>query len=439
MRSAARLSVALLLSINLLNYIDRYVLAALEPDIAKAFFGAQSSDAATMTKTGSLATAFLFSYMIAAPLLGWLADRMSRWLLDRRSVAVWSLATGGSGWAPTFVTLLIMRCFVGVGEAGYGPAAPTIISDLYPIEKRGAVLSWFFMAIPVGSALGYVVGSFFSAHSTWRVAFLAVTPPGLILAALAMFMTDPRKLTAQASTKLPRGESRMQEYLALVRNKSFMLDTLGMTAMTFAIGGMSFWMPRYLCDTAPGCRGLPQSAKMIFGGITAGAGLIATLLGGIAGDRLRKRHAGGYFIVSSLGMFAACPFVFLMLVMPFPWAWIPLAFCIFFLFFNTGPSNTILANVTHPAVRATAFAMNIFVIHALGDATAPPILGAVAGTFGWNAAFGVVMLSMAVAGVIWLFATPFLANDTAAVEQATAAPGGFPVDAIAATGEAAPL
>jgi MFS family permease len=145
----ARLSLALLLTINLFNYIDRYVLAAVEPEIRKQFFGAVETSGsakeqlmASMAKTGSLATAFLLSYMIAAPIFGWLAGRMSRWILVGISVAVWSLASGASGLAQTFTILVLTRCFVGIGEAGYGPAAPTIISDFYPVERRGAVLAW---------------------------------------------------------------------------------------------------------------------------------------------------------------------------------------------------------------------------------------------------------------------------------------------------------
>src|SRR2546423_12584493 len=185
-----RLAVALLLCINLFNYIDRYVLAAVEPDIGAEFFGMKRDDPATLEKTGSLATAFLISYMLTAPLFGWLADRISRWLLVGISVILWSLATGASGLAGTFAILLITRLFVGVGEAGYGPAAPTIISDLYPIERRGAVLAWFYMAIPVGSALGYAWGGLFDAWHGWRWAFYAVVPPGIVLGILSLMRRD---------------------------------------------------------------------------------------------------------------------------------------------------------------------------------------------------------------------------------------------------------
>src|SRR4051812_48040176 len=173
-RQGARFSLALLLLINLFNYIDRYVLAAVEPRIAKQFFGAD--DPGALKKTGSLATAFILSYMIAAPIFGWLADRMSRWVLVGIGVTLWSLASGASGLAMTFTMLLITRLFVGIGEAGYGPAAPTIISDLYPIERRGQKLAWFYMAIPVGSALGYMWGGQMQQWMNWRWAVFTVVP-----------------------------------------------------------------------------------------------------------------------------------------------------------------------------------------------------------------------------------------------------------------------
>jgi MFS family permease len=412
----ARPALILLLLINLFNYIDRYVLAAVEPNIAKDFFG-NSESAQTLAKMGSLATAFLISYMVTAPIFGWLADRMSRWLLVGVSVLLWSLATGASGLAGTFGLLLITRLFVGVGEAGYGPAAPTIISDLYPVARRGAVLAWFYMAIPVGSALGFAIGGMVGARWGWRWAFYIVTVPGILLGIWCFFMTEPPRGTADAAAHAQR-KPGMRDYLALARIPSYMINTAAMAAMTFAIGGISFWMPRYLTQV----RGLSDNSKTIFGGVTVIAGLAATLLGGLAGDKLRPRFPGSYFLVSGCGIIAACPFIVAMLYTPFPaaWGWIFLA--VFFLFFNTGPSNTALANVTHPSVRATAFAMNIFMIHALGDAPAPPLLGAIAGKFGWNTTFFVVAAAMALAGLLWLWGMRYLAADTAAAPHRMALP-----------------
>lgn len=418
----ARVSLALLLSINLFNYIDRYVLAAVEPEIAKHFFPGQEDTKETLAKTGLLATAFLVSYLVAAPLFGWLADRMRRWVLVGAAVAVWSLATGASGLAWSFAFLLIMRCLVGIGEAGYGPAAPTLIADMYPVSRRGSVLAWFYMAIPVGSALGFTIGGLIAPLWGWRWAFYIVTPPGLVLAAWCLFMREPPRGQADALQGTVK-KATLRDYRALLRNRSFVLDCAGMTAMTFAIGGISFWMPRYLTKV----EGQPDSSKVIFGGIVVLTGLKATLLGGIVGDRLKPRYPGSYFLVSGIAMLIACPFLLLMLAVPFPWAYVPLYIACFFLFFNTGPTNTILANVTHPSIRASAFAVNIFMIHALGDAISPPLLGAIAGDeggtpnkAGWVAAFVVVAVMMAVAGVLWLWGARYLAADTAAVSGASA-------------------
>ncbi len=404
----ARAALTLLLLINLLNYVDRQVLSAVEPNISKTFFGV-TPPKGTLSKMGWLSTAFILSYMVTAPVFGWLADRMSRWVLVGVAVLLWSVSTAASGWAGTFMVLLVTRLFVGVGEAGYGPAAPTIISDFYPVQRRGTVLAWFYVAIPVGSALGYVVGGYVGGTRLgWRWAFYLVTVPGLLLGVWSLFMRDPPRGRADGGTS--HGLPKWADYAKLVHNRSYVLNTAAIAAMTFAIGGISFWMPRYLTET----RGLPDSAKLTFGGITVVAGLGATLLGGWAGDRLRPRFGGSYFLVSGLGILVAVPFVIGMLYAPFPAAYGLLFGAVFFLFFNTGPSNTALANVVHPSVRASAFAVNIFFIHLLGDAPSPPVLGYVAEHFGWNAAFGVVAAAMAVAGVLWLAGTPHLAADTAA-------------------------
>ncbi|MEY2481069.1 MAG: transporter, Spinster family, sphingosine-phosphate transporter [Verrucomicrobiota bacterium] len=406
----ARTALGLLLAINLFNYIDRQVLASVEPEIRAHFF--RPDDPNAMALVGLLATAFLVSYMISAPIFGWLADRMSRWLLIGASVILWSAATAASGLAGTFTLLLITRLFVGIGEGGYGPAAPTIIADLFPLQSRGRMLSFFYVAIPVGSALGYAIGGFVAAHWNWQTAFYVVAPPGLLLGLICFSRRDPR---ARNGIRKEKRRAKLQDYLSLFRTRSYVLNTLAMTALTFSIGGLSFWVPGYL-----EYRHLPPSSRIIFGGITVFAGLTATLLGGLAGDRLRKKFAGSYFLVSGVGILIAFPFSAAMLFTPFPAAWALMFIAIFFLFFNTGPSNTALANVTHPSVRATAFAMNILIIHALGDALAPPLIGAVADHSNLNVAFLLVSATMLIAGVLWLIGMKYLPADTAAVENAVA-------------------
>ena len=409
--TGARTALFLLLAINLFNYIDRQVLAALEPDIRASFFA--TDDVNAMTKTGLLGDAFFVTYMISAPILGLLADRFSRWIIIGSAVILWSLASGGSGLAATFAILVATRVCIGIGEGGYGPAAPTILSDLFPIETRGRVMAIFCAAIPVGSALGYVIGGLIGAHLGWRWAFYLVAPPGLLLGLLCFWQRDPRVAGDHLAQKLPR--RTIGDYLRLFRTRSYLINCIAQTLMTFVVGGLGFWVPAYLRY----CNQSPEVGMTIFGLITVVAGLVSTLLGGVIADKLRLRLPGSYFWVSGIGMLIACPIFIVALYIPFPAAWIAMFFAIFFLFLNTGPSNTALANVSLPAVRATAFAANIFVIHAFGDVQAFWLLGYIGGHTNMRVAFlfvsGIILLS----GLAWLIGVKYLPADTAAVESQT--------------------
>jgi MFS transporter, Spinster family, sphingosine-1-phosphate transporter len=408
--TGAHSALLLLLGINLFNYIDRQILAALEPDIRASFFA--SSDVNAMTKTGLLGDAFFVTYMISAPILGLLADRFSRWIIVGGAVILWSLASGGSGLAATFAILFATRIFVGIGEGGYGPAAPTILSDLFPIERRGRIMAIFYTAIPVGSALGYVIGGLVGAHLGWRWAFYLVTPPGLLLGLLCFWQRDPRVAAHHLVQESPR--RRFADYLRLFRTRSYLINCIAQTLMTFVTGGLGFWASAYLRYRNQS----PNVGMTIFGLITVVAGLISTLLGGIIADKLRSRVPGSYFWVSGIGMLVACPFFIATLYIPFPVAWISMFVAIFFLFLNTGPSNTALANVSLPAVRATAFAVNIFVIHALGDVQAFWLLGYIGGHTNMHVAFLFVSGMIFASGLAWLIGAKYLPADTAAVETA---------------------
>jgi MFS transporter, Spinster family, sphingosine-1-phosphate transporter len=439
----ARSALVLLLLINLFNYIDRYVLAAVVDPLKESFFGSgagHSTGSASLDALqdwcrvhlgfkpelaliGVLSMSFMVMYMIGAPLFGRLAERRSRWVLIGIGVVLWSLASGASGLAGSFVALLLTRCFVGIGEAAYGPVAPAVLSDYYPLKVRGRILAWFYAAIPVGSALGYVLGGavahsslgelgarLFGIHAeSWRWAFYLVVPPGLALGLWSLFMREPPRGQADlagAGTKTAKVHWR--DYLVLLRTPSYVLCTLGMTAMTFAMGGIAFWMPYYLKHR----HGASGPVEIIFGGLVCVAGLIATLLGGTAGDKLRARFSGSYFLVSGLAMLVGFPFMILSLRAPFPAIWGLLFVTCFCLFFNTGPTNTILANVTHPSLRAGAFALNIFVIHAFGDVLSPMVIGVLSDRYDMTVAFSVVGAMFLAAGVCWFMGARFLKRDT---------------------------
>lgn len=436
----ARGVLALLLAVNLFNYIDRYVLAAVVGGVKDTFLaqGGASGSAIEAIQhwtqehlhfkpelafMGFLSMAFMTVYMAGAPIFGHLADRYPRRILIGVGVILWTLASGASGLAPTFMALLLTRCFIGVGEAAYGPIAPAIISDIYPVKMRGRALAWFNLAIPVGSALGFALGgAVLSLHigqwgaqhlgihaEDWRWAFYLVVPPGLILGVMCFFMPEPERGGADNAGKFKAAEWR--DYRTLLHNPSYVLCTLGMAAMTFSIGGIAFWMPYYLAHL-PGAPDLGK-VSLIFGGIVCLAGLSGTLAGGYVGDKLRDRFPGSYFTVSGCAMLAGFPFFLWMLQASFPGysVWVLTFVACFCLFFNTGPSNTILANVTHPNIRAVAFAANIFFIHAFGDVISPVIIGVLGDQYGIKTAFLFVGLMFLLAGVFWLWGARHLKRD----------------------------
>lgn len=419
----AAIALTLLLLINFFNYVDRQVLAAVESKIELTFFTGpdyprdadnQIVDSAIRgdveQSMGSLYFAFMAAYMVFAPLFGWLAERMSRWLLIAIGVIIWSLASGASGLAPTFGILFLTRCLVGIGEAAYGPAAPALIADMYPVEKRGRMLSLFYVAIPVGSACGYILGGqAYAWTGDWRWAFYIVVPPGILLGIWCLFMREPRQVTQQ--TVETKRTGKWSDYGIILKTPSYLWNTLGMTAMTFALGGMAFWMPRFASvEREAGSLG---EVNFIFGIIVVVSGLGATIMGGWLGDKLRAKHPGSYFLVSAIAMWIGFPLVICVIYVPFPFAWVFLFLACFCLFFNTGPTNAVIANVTHPSMRSSAYALNIFIIHAFGDAISPTILGRVNGTFGtMKVGFLAISVMFFISGLCWFIGAKHLQRDT---------------------------
>jgi MFS family permease len=408
----ARLALFVLFSVNFLNYIDRYVLSAVAELIRKDFH-------LTDANVGTLGAIFMVAYMLASPVAGVLADRYPRRFFVGGGVLVWSFATVLSGLAGSYRSLLLARSAIGVGEAGFGGVAPTLISDLFPKEARGRMLSYFYVAIPVGSALGYVLGGAIGHHSGWRPAFFVAGAPGLLFGVLAFFMAEPPRGAGEGVVAAHERRFAIAPVLALWKNRSFVNTVLGMTAMTFAIGGMAFWFPTYLSRV----RGLDlQEANTVFGGLTVLAGLIGTFLGGWLGDRLAKRTSRAYLLVSGLGMFAAIPAVLVGLLATSRSVYLPALFLAeVFVFLNTGPANAVLVNVVVPEIRATAIAFAILVYHLVGDAPSPILIGKVSDMTGsLTTALLLTSVAMAVSGVFYLLGGQTLGADTALVAEAVA-------------------
>ncbi len=397
---AARYALALLLTVNLLNYVDRQALYAVFP-LIKADL--KLSD----TGLGFLGSAFMLCYMLAAPVFGRLGDRTNRARLAAGGLAVWSLATILSGTATSYRSLLAARTLVGVGEASFGTVSPGLLSDYYPRERRGRILSLFYLAIPVGSALGYILGGQLGQAFGWQKAFMLVGLPGFFLALPLYLLSDPSQSARQ--TKILPPEQFLPELKRFWHNRSYLHATLSMAAMTFALGGLAQWAPSFLhrsfdLEVARG--------NTIFGMITVVSGIIGTLAGGWLGDFFQRRSAAGYLSVSAAGFLIGAPLMILALTTS------SLTICLtaifaaeLFLFLNTGPLNTVLINVVAPGRRAMGFAINIFTIHALGDAISPAIIGALSDAWGLRAALLITPLAVVAAAIFAVRGRRFMAAD----------------------------
>ena len=405
-----RTALVLLTAMNLLNYVDRSVLFAVQPLV-------QSEFRLSNTQVGYLTSAFLLFYMVAAPFVGPLADRYSRKRIIVGGAMFWSGLTLLTAVTHTYTELLIRHTLVGIGEATFVTIAPTFVADLFPEEKRGRILGVFYLAIPVGTAAGYLLGGNLSPHYGWRFPFYIAAAPGFLLALAVLFLHEPergqfdslkdapRQVVARAGSTIHYVWGLLTNYLDylwsnLFRNPAFLSSTLGMAAMTFALGGIQVWMPTFLSRA----RGYTlEAANFKFGIIIVVDGILASLAGGWLGDYLLPRMKGAYYFVSAISMALGVPFMIVALFFRGPIMLPAIALAAFFLLLNTSPLNAAVINSVGAHIRATALAVNIFIFHLLGDVPSPTLMGYVADKKSLQAAFILPVIAMAVSSAILFY------------------------------------
>jgi len=359
-------------------------------------------------EAGSLQFAFLLTFAVISPLFGWLGDRRTRFSLAAIGVFVWSAATFGSGLATTFALLLVARGLTAVGEAGYTVVTPSLISDYFPVDRRGRALALFYAAIPIGSAVGFMVGGAINARWGWRAAFFVAGLPGAALAALLLAFRDPKRGTFDAVQA--RAPHAVRDALTALRARpSFAFNTVGQIIYTFAVGGLAYWMPTYFVEV----RRLPlKDATFYFGLVLVAAGFAGTLIGGRGGDALARRRPDGHFLLAGTAFIASAPFTLLAILHPSPAIfWPAMFFSLLLLFINTGPLTAAMANVLAPEVRASGFAVNTMAIHILGDAPSPLLIGVAKDHVGLGLPVLVTGLLVVVAGVVLLAGRAALRRD----------------------------
>jgi len=404
------LALSVLTLINLLNYLDRYVVSGIVPDLKAPPLGLSDS------QIGLLTTAFMLVYMATAPLFGVLGDRGSRTRPIAIGVLLWSVATILSGFAANYAHLLIGRALVGIGEAAYIAISPALLSDCFPRSQRGRVLSVFNMAIPVGAALGYIVGGLMSHHYGWRAAFFIAGTPGIVLALLVLRLPDPPRgaqdeatPSASATPLSATKPSPAAVYWHLLRQAPYMLVVLGYAAYTFALGGLAVWMPNFL-ERVHGIR--PVKATASFGAIVVVTGFLGTFVGGWLGDHWLKTSRQAYLWMSGWITLLAAPCAVVALSAREPSVYYPaIVVAELLLFMSTGPVNSAIVNLVSPTQRASALALSMFTIHLLGDVPSPTLIGWISDMSSLGRAVMIVPAAVVISGILWLISARVASNN----------------------------
>lgn len=364
--TTARRLLLLLTGINLVNYLDRYVVAAIMEPLGQEL---HLSDA----QRGRLTFVFIVVYMCAAPLFGYLADRFHRPRLVASGVVLWSLATIGAAFVHSYGALLVTRSLVGVGEAAYATLGPAMLADGFPESERAKKFTWFYLAIPVGSAFGYGLGGLVAGAWGWRASFLVAGLPGLVLALWMAFQADPERGGMDAAPDADAGLPYLKRLRHVFLNRIWLACTASYVAYTFAMGGLSMWGPtllqrRFAVSTA--------QAGIAFGALAVVTGILGTFLGGYLTDRWQARWPDVGIMVSGATLLVAAPVV--------AWALgtgsLGMVYALFFLgmfllFVNTSPINALTVSCLPASVRATGVGLNVFFIHLMGDAISPEWVG----------------------------------------------------------------
>lgn len=397
------LALFVLTSINYLNYIDRNIFSALLPAIKDEL---HFSD----TELGVLGSAFLYAYMFSAPLFGYLGDHRGRSRVMAAGVSIWSVATAFSGAFSGFAGQFLTRAAVGFGESAYTVIAPSTIADHFSKQARGKVFAVYSGAITIGSALGFVLGGWLNARFGWHRAFFVVGVPGLIFALLLVFIPDPvrggtEEQTSESSDHPVPEVPLVARYVALFKNGGFLYTVLGYAAYTFVVGGMAFWMPSYLVRYFHVSL---EKADVQFGAMTVAGGFVGTLIGGVWSDRIERRTGNGPLKVSIYSMVWATPLFIVSLCLS---EYVPFMASLFLLevalFMCLSPLDAAVIGYVQPGWRATAMALNVFLIHVLGDGISRPFLGFLSDKSNLHVALCYLPIVLVVAGALWVIGLIF--------------------------------
>ena len=407
----AVMALVLLTAMNFVNYLDRYILPAVQEQVKGDF-------RLTDDQIGSLTLWFFVAYVLSSPVTGWLGDRFPRKpmiVVAGLGIAAMNFFTAS---VHSYTSLNLRHAALGVVEASFGIFAPALLADFFAETKRNSALTVFNIAIPVGAALGYLAGGNIAVHHGWRMAFIVSAVPGAVIALLILFfMREPERMaSAQGGHGIERGTVG-----SLLKNKAYLCAILGYAAVTFSLGGISWWMPSFLHRMDGRDLG---AAGTIMGTITVVCGLGGTVVGGTVAQWWSHKTGKALYLVPALSALLAAPPAVACFFGPKAWTLPALGVAVFLIFLGTGPVNAATLNAVPANLRATAMAGQLFTIHVLGDAFSPKIIGAISDRSDLRYGLAATLVTLVIAGVIFAVGARFapkLHEDVDAGDRAVAA------------------
>ena len=404
----AKVALVLLTAMNFVNYLDRYILPAVQEQVKGEFH-------LTDNQIGSLTLWFFVAYVLSSPLTGWLGDRFPRKpmiVAAALGIAAMNFFTAS---VHSYMSLNYRHAALGVVEASFGVFAPALLADFYAEDQRNRVLTIFNVAIPVGAALGVVLGGVIGHNFGWRMSFVASAIPGLAIGLLILFMMkEPqRDAAAHVKTKVDKGG-----VLSLATNGAYLCAILGYAAVTFSLGGISWWMVSFLQRM----NGMPQdTASTVMGGIIVVCGLGGTVTGGVWAQRWSKKTPKALYYVPAISAALTVAPALLTFFGPKSLTLPSLGVAVFFIFLGTGPVNAATLNAVPANLRAAAMAGQLFTIHVLGDAFSPKLIGIVSDHSNLRLGLGCTLVTMVVAAVIFFMGAKYAPKLAHSVEGPVAA------------------
>jgi MFS family permease len=406
--AGATVALVLLTGMNFVNYLDRYILPAVQEQVKGEFH-------LTDNQIGSLTLWFMVAYVLSSPITGWLGDRFPRKpmiVAAALAIAAMNLLTAT---VHGYDALNLRHAALGIGEASFGIFAPAMLADFYAEDQRNRVLTIFNIALPVGAAMGFEVGAWVAAHHGWRMSFVASAVPGLLLALLILFfLREPKRVVVQEKAKRDRAS-----VLALLTNKAYLTAILGYAAVTFSLGGISWWMPSFLHRDAGYSI---EAAGGVMGPIVVVAGLGGTALGGWIAQVWSRRTPRALYLVPALSALLTLPPAIVCFFGPKGLILPSLSVAIFLVFLGTGPVNAATLNAVPAELRATAMAGQLFALHVFGDMFSPKLIGIISDHFNLRLGLGLTLVTFLLGALIFFigarFAPPL--HDAAGLVEAQA-------------------